>query len=60
MKACPSRTLLYTKLSEDKDGGVSASATTLDVKLDDWLESLDRIIARIDTFYDTNNYKKGL
>ena len=60
MKACPKRDGLYSKLSEDKQGGPPATAEALDEALNKWLASLDGIVTRIDAFYERNNYKKGL
>ncbi|TDL26034.1 het-c2 protein [Rickenella mellea] len=60
MKACPQRDGLYTKLKEDKSGGVAASQDVLDTELDKWLASLEQIVQRVDAFYEKNGYKKGL
>ena len=60
MAACPSRELLYTKLSEDRDGGEPVPQEELEADLNAWLAALQEIIARIDLFYEKNGYKKGL
>lgn len=60
MKACPYRAVLYTKLKEDKDGGEPESQEELDSLLDAWLAALEQILAKINAFYDANNFKKGL
>ncbi|KAH8118928.1 glycolipid transfer protein [Phellopilus nigrolimitatus] len=60
MAACPSRSVLYTKLKEDKAGGPAETDEALDALLDSWLKALDKILVRINTFYDTNGYDKGL
>jgi len=60
MSACPTRDTLYTKLKEDKDGGVAEGEEQFNTDLNKWLASLDQIVSKIDTFYETNKYKKGL
>lgn len=60
MGACPKRDRLYTKLKTDADGGADASQEELDEQLNEWLTALDQIVARLDAFYETNGYKKGL
>ena len=60
MKACPKRDGLYSKLKEDKAGGAPATDEELNDALNEWLAALDQIVARLDTFYESNNYKKGL
>jgi len=60
MKACPKRDGLYSKLKEDKEGGAPATDAELNDALNEWLAALDKIVTRLDTFYETNNFKKGL
>ena len=62
MSGCPKREVLYDGLrkKEEHDEGEDATQGELDAVLNDWLEALAKIIARIDAFYEANNYKKGL
>ena len=60
MRACPRRDDLYSKLKEDKEGGRAATQEELDEQLNTWLAALDQIVDRIDAFYETNGFKKGL
>lgn len=57
---CPAKDDLYIKLKEDTSGGPAATQEDLDEKLNKWLDALDQISTRIDTFYEVNNYKKDL
>jgi hypothetical protein len=51
MKACPYRAVFYEKLGPaDKVGP----------ELTKWLDALEKIVARLEAFYATNNYAKGL
>lgn len=59
MSACPYRLEFYHKLAAEPDGAVSADAA-LDENLDKWLAALDAIVTRLQAFYETGGYNKGL
>ncbi|KAF7357841.1 Glycolipid transfer protein [Mycena venus] len=60
MKACPYRADFYAKLAADPTGGPPASDEKLNQELNKWLEALASIVARMESFYETGNYGKGL
>ena len=59
MKACPYRKDFYAKLSADPSGGVSVAEDKTNKALDTWLEALNRIVKRIEAFYEAGGYGKG-
>jgi len=59
MKACPYRADFYKKLAADPDGGPSVSDEELNEQLDQWLEGLRKITARMETFYKEGGHDKG-
>ena len=62
MSACPKREVLYDglKKKEEHDEGEDATQEELDTMLNAWLDALAKIVARIEAFFEENNYKKGL
>ncbi|KAJ6498789.1 glycolipid transfer protein [Mycena sanguinolenta] len=60
MKACPYRADFYAKLAADPAGGPPASDEKLNLELNQWLEALASIVARMESFYETGGYGKGL
>lgn len=62
MSACPKREVLYDGLrkKEEHDEGEDATQEELDTMLNAWLDALAKIVARIEAFFEENNYKKGL
>jgi hypothetical protein len=59
MKACPYRADFYKKLAADPEGGASVTDEKLNQELDKWLEALDSIITRMETFYQKGGHNKG-
>lgn len=51
MKACPYRKDFYAKLG---------TPDQVDAQLEKWLAALEKIVARIESFYASGNYGKGL
>ncbi|OAV96231.1 hypothetical protein PTTG_03445 [Puccinia triticina 1-1 BBBD Race 1] len=51
MKACPYRADLFKKLGAKEK---------VDVELEKWLSALEKIVVRIQSFYEKGNYGKGL
>ncbi|EGG09934.1 uncharacterized protein MELLADRAFT_71146 [Melampsora larici-populina 98AG31] len=51
MKACPYRADLYAKLG---------TPDRVEVELEKWLTALEKIVQRIQAFYEKGNYGKGL
>lgn len=51
MKACPYRSDFYAKLG---------APGKVDAQLEAWLSALEKIVARIEAFYASGNYGKGL
>ncbi|CAG8508715.1 640_t:CDS:2 [Ambispora leptoticha] len=52
MKACPYRTAFFKKLGEDQE--------LVQQKLVAWLTALELIVARLNSFYESGGYDKGL
>lgn len=59
MKACPYRADFYKKLAADPSGGPPASDEKLNVELNKWLDALDAIVTRMETFYEKGAHNKG-
>jgi len=59
MKACPYRADFFKKLAADPDGGAPAPEDKLNEELDKWLAALDKIVKRIEAFYEKGGYGKG-
>lgn len=51
MKACPYRADFYAKLGP---------AEAVNIELNAWLQSLAKIVDRVQAFYEKGNYSKGL
>ncbi|KAF7305887.1 GLTP domain-containing protein [Mycena chlorophos] len=60
MKACPYRADFYAKLAADPAGGPAASDEKVTEQLNNWLNPLDAIVTRMQTFYEKGDYGKGL
>jgi hypothetical protein len=58
MKACPTRVTFYEKLSADTDGGSPVSPSEFNEELNNWLSSLERIINRMQKFYEEGKHDK--
>jgi len=59
MKACPYRADFYNKLKADPAGGSPASDDHVNEGLNKWLEALDGIVTRLQTFYKAGGHDKG-
>ncbi|TFK25195.1 het-c2 protein [Coprinopsis marcescibilis] len=59
LKACPYRKDFYAKLAADPAGGPSASQEKVSTELDKWLAALDKIVNKLQTFYETEGHNKG-
>lgn len=59
MKACPYRAAFYEKLAADPAGGEPASQERLNEELDKWLQALDNIVTRLQSFYEKGGHDKG-
>ena len=60
MKACPYRAAFYEKLAADPDGGEPASQERLNAELNKWLQALEAIVTRVQSFYEKGGHDKGL
>jgi len=60
MKACPYRADFYNKLKADPAGGSPASDDHVNEGLNKWLEALDGIVTRLQTFYKAGGHDKGV
>ena len=59
MKACPYRASFYEKLAADPDGGEPASQERLNAELNKWLQALEAIVTRVQSFYEKGGHDKG-
>jgi Glycolipid transfer protein (GLTP) len=55
----PYRADFYAKLAADPAGGPAVPEERLNAKLNEWLAALDRIVKRIEAFYEKGGYGKG-
>ncbi|KAJ7212953.1 hypothetical protein GGX14DRAFT_542431 [Mycena pura] len=60
MNACPQRADYYAKLAANRAGAAPASDEKVDRELNSWLAALDAIVTKMDAFYETGDYSKGL
>jgi hypothetical protein len=59
MKACPYRADFYKKLKADPAGGAELTDDQLNSELNPWLDALNKIVVRLQAFYEKDGYTKG-